>query len=70
MRSRAFLQLGTGAAIGIVLIVMLPVALGAGSVGVAVKVAAILVGAGVLSCAVPIRRALLIQPTEAMRADG
>ncbi len=68
--ARAFLQLGAGAVVGTVLIVVLPVALGAGSVGVAAQVAAFLVGAGLLACAAPAHRALRIPPTEAMRIDA
>ena len=69
--SRAFTQVGLGIAIGAVLLV-----LGAGGIqslgeaGVLTGIVAVMTGVCMLACIVPTRRALRVQPTEAMRADA
>jgi ABC-type antimicrobial peptide transport system permease subunit len=64
---RALLQLSLGALVG--LVIAFPVLRDslAGGVRNLVIVVVLLVGAGLASCAVPIRRALRIQPSHAMK---
>jgi predicted permease len=67
--SRAFLQIGTGVVVGSALAAML----GLDSTRDVVLLLAadgIMLVVGLAACAVPVRRALTIDPTEALRADG
>ncbi|MEX2572155.1 MAG: ABC transporter permease [Gemmatimonadota bacterium] len=67
--SRAFLQIGIGVLVGSALAALL----GLGStreVLILLAADAIMLLAGIVACAVPLRRALRIEPTEALRAEG
>lgn len=67
--SRALLQLGLGLAVGSGLALLI----GVGSAREAWLLAganAVMLLVGVAACAVPVRRALRISPSEALRADG
>jgi putative ABC transport system permease protein len=67
--SRAFLQIGGGVLVGSALAVLI----GRGSLrGVLVLLATntVMLAVGLAACAVPLRRALTIDPTEALRAEG
>jgi predicted permease len=68
--TRAFVQLGLGVAIG--LVISSPVLLDAASGGSrnALIVASLLLLTGLVSCLLPIRRALRIQPASAMKTGG
>lgn len=65
--SRAFLQIGAGVLLGSGLAALL----GMGSqVMVLLAADAVMLLVGFVACAVPLRRALRIEPTEALRAEG
>jgi putative ABC transport system permease protein len=67
--SRAFLQIGAGVVVGSVLAGIM----GLGSVRevmLLLAADAIMLLVGLAACAVPVRRALTIHPTEALRAEG
>lgn len=67
--SRAFVQIGAGVVVGSLLAVLM----GVGSLrGVLLLVAAdvIMLLVGLTACALPLRRALAIDPTDALRAEG
>ena len=67
--SRAFLQIGAGVVVGSGLAAL--VGLGsARDVLLLLAADGIMLVVGVLACAVPVRRALRIDPTEALRAEG
>ena len=74
--SRAFVQLGSGTVLGLAIGYVAsdgPFALSDGlfdkGPGVMIGVASIILVAGLGACATPLRRALRIQPTEALRTD-
>lgn len=67
--SRAFLQIGGGVLVGSILAALM----GVGStreVLVLLAADAVMLVVGMVACAVPLRRALGIEPTEALRAEG
>ena len=67
--SRAFLQIGAGVVVGSALVAMM----GLGSTRAVLLLLAadtVMLVVGMTACAVPIRRALSIDPTEALRAEG
>lgn len=75
--SRALLQVGAGTALGLSVGYAAsdgPFALSYGifhqGPGLIVAIAAIIVATGVIACGIPLSRALSIQPTEALRAEG
>jgi ABC-type antimicrobial peptide transport system permease subunit len=45
-------------------------ALGSGGAALVLAYAALMMGVCMLACVVPTRRALRVEPTEALRADG
>ena len=72
---RTFMQLGLGVAVGLTVVGVL----GSMDIGfdaggalwlAGAGVSAVLVTVGLIGCAIPVLRALRIQPTEALRADG
>jgi putative ABC transport system permease protein len=68
--SRAVLQLGAGVILGVIL-ALAEDDEGLRHAAVALApVAVIIMAAGLLACVVPARRALRIQPTEALRGEG
>jgi ABC-type antimicrobial peptide transport system permease subunit len=67
--SRAFLQIGAGVLAGSALAALL----GLGSTRQVMLLLAadgVMLIVGLIACAVPLRRALRIEPTEALRAEG
>jgi hypothetical protein len=75
--ARALRQLGAGAALGLGLgfaasdgPLTLSEGLFAHGPGVLLGIVALVIGLGLVGCARPVRRALRIQPTEALRGDG
>jgi ABC-type antimicrobial peptide transport system permease subunit len=75
--SRALLQVGAGTALGLSVGYAAsdgPFALSYGifhhGPGIIVAIAAIIIATGVIACGIPLNRALSIQPTEALRAEG
>jgi hypothetical protein len=67
--SRAFLQTGAGILIGSALAILLGLGSGQGLL-LLLGADVIMLVVGLTACAVPLRRALRIQPTEALRAEG
>ena len=68
--SRAFLQIGLGALAGAGLsMLVVGVADSAGEIAVLLGAMGVMMVAGLTACAVPLRRALRIDPTEALRAE-
>ena len=67
--SRAFLQIGTGVIVGSALAALLGVNT-TRDVLILLGADAIMLVVGLAACAVPVRRALRIDPTEALRAEG
>lgn len=70
--SRAMAQIGTGIAIGVVLwFYVIVYQLGGGNrLGLLLVAAVVVVALGLVACGVPVRRALRIEPTEALRTLG
>jgi putative ABC transport system permease protein len=73
--ARPLAQVASGIAAGGVLTALITLAvhdgaLSAAQLGAVVAYAALMLGVCLLACVVPTRRALRIQPTEALRADG
>jgi hypothetical protein len=68
--SRAFLQIGAGILAGTVLAAALGGTGSAREIIVLIAADAIMLVVGLAACAVPLKRALSIQPTEALRAEG
>ena len=67
--SRAFLQIGTGIVVGSALAALLGVD-STRDVLLLLAADGIMLVVGLTACAVPVRRALTIDPTEALRAEG
>ena len=67
--SRALLQIGLGVLVGSGLAALWGVD-SAREVGILLATIGVMLTVGLLACAVPLRRALRIQPTEALRAEG
>ena len=67
--SRAFLQIGIGIAAGCALAAFMGGIGSAREILILVASAAIMLVVGLAACAVPLRRALSIHPTEALRAE-
>ena len=67
--SRAFLQISAGVAVGSALAALLGVNT-TRDVLILLAADAIMLAVGLTACAVPVRRALRIAPTEALRAEG
>ena len=67
--SRALLQIGVGVLLGSGLAALWGLD-SAREVGILLAAIAVMSTVGLLACAVPLRRALRIQPTEALRAEG
>ncbi|MEX1183579.1 MAG: FtsX-like permease family protein, partial [Gemmatimonadota bacterium] len=67
--SRAFLQIGIGIAIGTLLAAVMGGTDSAREIMILVAADAIMLVVGLAACAVPLRRALRIEPTEALRAE-
>lgn len=68
--SRALAQLWAGVVVGIVGLVVLRFEDGTEAPGVLLAVPALMIVVGLFACVVPARRALRIQPTEALREGG
>jgi putative ABC transport system permease protein len=69
--SRAFTQVGLGIAIGAGLLVLAAGGIqSVGEAGVIAAIVGVMTGVCMLACIVPTRRALRVEPTEAMRADA
>ena len=67
--ARALLQIGAGVLVGSGLAALWGLET-AREVGILLVTIAVMLTVGLLACAVPLRRALRIQPTEALRAEG
>ena len=67
--ARAMLQIGLGVLVGSVLVALWGLH-SAREVGILLATIAVMLTVGLLACAVPLRRALRIQPTEALRAES
>ena len=67
--SRAFLQIGAGLVVGTALATLLGIGPNRG-VLLLIGADLVMLAAGLLACALPLRRALRIDPTEALRAEG
>ena len=72
--SRPLTQVGAGVLVGGVLVAVLVVliigALSAKEIGLVAGYAALMMGVCLLACIVPTRRAMQVEPTEALRSDG
>ena len=67
--ARAMLQIGLGVLVGSVLVALWGLH-SAREVGILLATIGVMLTVGLLACAVPLRRALRIQPTEALREEG
>ena len=67
--SRAFLQLGSGVAVGSGIAALWGLN-SPRSVAILAGAVAVMMTVGLLACAIPLRRALRIHPTEALRMEG
>jgi putative ABC transport system permease protein len=69
--SRAFTQVGLGIAMGAGLLVLAAGGIqSVGEAGLLMAIVIVMTGVCMLACIVPTRRALRVEPTEAMRADA
>jgi putative ABC transport system permease protein len=68
--SRAFLQIGIGVIVGTALAAFLGGVGSAQEILILIAADVIMLLVGLTACAVPLRRALRIEPTEALRAEG
>ena len=69
--SRAMVQIASGIVVGTLIWFYLAVqVLGGGRIGLLVTAAVVLMVVGLLACGLPVRRALRIEPTEALRDAG
>jgi putative ABC transport system permease protein len=67
--SRAFLQIGAGIVAGSVVAALLGGVGSAREILILIAAAVIMLVVGLAACALPLRRALRIEPTEALRAE-
>ena len=69
--SRAMVQIAIGIVVGtLIWFYVIVQVLGGGRIGLLVTTAVVLMLVGLLACGLPVRRALRIEPTEALRDAG